>query len=184
MLCEACGQFLFTHHVHLDIDGVCTSFTVGPQRNLDSICAELASWRRTYHTNVDFRLRKEVPGNCGLESWALESFNSIGLIKSLINGMFDIISLLLFVTSLVHCQLCYTPSGGILHGYGPCKPSFGVSLCCAVGDHCLSNSLCETPNSIYYRGGCTSKAYLNGECPAFCGTGILYLDHLDSALIR
>ena len=89
--------------------------------------------------------------------------------------MFDILALLFFVASIVHCQLCYTPSGGILEGYGPCNPTYATSLCCAVGDHCLSNSLCETPNSIFYRGGCTSKAYLNGECPSFCGTGMFYL---------
>lgn len=88
--------------------------------------------------------------------------------------MFDILGLLLVVASIVHCQLCYTPSGGILQGYGPCNPTYATSLCCAVGDHCLSNSLCQTPNSIFYRGGCTSKAYLSGECPSFCGTGLPY----------
>ena len=91
--------------------------------------------------------------------------------KDLKETMLRIIAFLVLIASQVQSQVCYTPSGLILQGYGICNPSSGSSLCCAIGDHCFSNSLCETPSSIYYRGGCTSKEYLTGACPAFCGTG-------------
>ncbi len=79
---------------------------------------------------------------------------------------------ILCVTSIARCQVCYTPSGAVLQGYGICNPSTGSSLCCAAEDQCLSNTLCATHNSTFYRGGCTSKSYLTEGCPAFCRTGM------------
>lgn len=95
------------------------------------------------------------------------------IVKSF-TGVFPTIAIYIFCAiSLARCQVCYSPSGAVLQGYGICSSSTGSSLCCAAEDDCLSNTLCATHNSTFYRGGCTNKSYLTEGCPAFCKTGKL-----------
>ena len=73
----------------------------------------------------------------------------------------------------VWSQTCFTPLQNTLRNYGICSPNADVSLCCAVGDSCMSNGLCMngsyTP-PLFYRAGCTSVKYPAhpGVCPDFC----------------
>lgn len=48
------------------------------------------------------------------------------------------------------------------------------SLCCAVGDLCLTNGLCrnqgddDTGKNYYWRVGCTDESFEDPVCPKFC----------------
>lgn len=72
-------------------------------------------------------------------------------------------------------ETCYGhtgPDAVYLPGYGPCNPQAGsTSLCCEIGQTCLNNGLCVTPDSVYYNGGCTDSTYKAAICPTFCTSG-------------
>ncbi|MDA4132587.1 MAG: hypothetical protein OK454_05620 [Thaumarchaeota archaeon] len=64
-------------------------------------------------------------------------------------------------TDLDHDQ-CFSPSAGAL------------GLCCATGDLCLDNGLCQGATG-YYRGSCSYPDWSMGDCPNFCldnGAGV------------
>lgn len=70
---------------------------------------------------------------------------------------------------------CYgysSPDVVVLPNYGPCNPRAGIiSLCCELGDTCLTNGLCVTPSGVYYNGGCTDDTYQSAICPKYCTSG-------------
>lgn len=71
-------------------------------------------------------------------------------------------------------EVCYGHSGPypvVLPNYGPCNPQAGISLCCEIGQTCLSNGLCVTQSGVYYNGGCTDSTYTAAICPTFCTSG-------------
>ncbi|KAM0803738.1 hypothetical protein BDR22DRAFT_47672 [Usnea florida] len=72
-------------------------------------------------------------------------------------------------------ETCYGhtgPDAQSLLGYGPCNPQAGsTSLCCEIGQTCLTNGLCVTPDLVYYNGGCTDSTYKAAICPTFCTSG-------------
>ena len=80
-------------------------------------------------------------------------------------------------------ETCYGhkgPNAESLPNYGPCNPQAGsTSLCCEIGQTCLSNGLCVTPDSVYYNGGCTDSTYKAANCPTFCTSGT-YCNHVFS----
>lgn len=82
-------------------------------------------------------------------------------------------------------EVCYGHSGPypvVLPNYGPCNPQAGISLCCEIGQTCLSNGLCVTQSGVYYNGGCTDSTYTAAICPTFCTSGRNY--NLDSSSRR
>ena len=74
-------------------------------------------------------------------------------------------------------KICYGLAGsnGIvlsLPNYGPCNLQAGnISLCCEVGQTCLTNGLCMTQSGSFYNGGCTDNTYQAAICPKFCISG-------------
>ena len=88
-----------------------------------------------------------------------------------------IVIVLLSYFSLARGQLCYAPNALILANYGICHPDQKSSLCCAVGDRCYTNDLCQAADNTFYRGGCTPKGYSQHAigCPLFCTLSRLYL---------
>ena len=72
-------------------------------------------------------------------------------------------------------ETCYghsSPNAVFLSNYGPCNPQQGgISLCCEIGETCLTNGLCVTPSGVYYNGGCTDITYKAAICPTFCTSG-------------
>ena len=72
-------------------------------------------------------------------------------------------------------ETCYGhtgPDAVSLPDYGPCNPQAGsTSLCCEIGQTCLTNGLCVTPDEVYYNGGCTDSTYKAAICPTFCTSG-------------
>ena len=72
-------------------------------------------------------------------------------------------------------ETCYghsSPNTVFLPNYGPCNPQAGsISLCCEIGQTCLTNGLCVTPSGVYYNGGCTDRTYEAAVCPKYCTSG-------------
>ena len=72
-------------------------------------------------------------------------------------------------------QTCHghsAPNAVFLPNYGPCSPpTGGVSLCCEIGQTCLTNGLCVSQSGVYYSGGCTDSTYQAAICPKFCTSG-------------
>lgn len=65
-------------------------------------------------------------------------------------------------------QLCFTPNGIVLHGYGLCDPTSSTSVCCKLTENCLDNGLCSTLSGFVYRGGCTDGSFKSESCPQTC----------------
>ena len=84
-------------------------------------------------------------------------------------------------------KICYIQSGSnsvIRPDYGPCNPRVdSVSLCCGVGDTCLTNGLCLTRSGIYYSGGCTDSTYEAAICPHFCTSGEHLAMHMANSVL-
>ena len=69
-------------------------------------------------------------------------------------------------------KICYSPSSRVRPHYGACDPrANSISLCCGIGDICLTNGLCRTRSGMYYSGGCTDSTYEAAICPNFCILG-------------
>lgn len=77
--------------------------------------------------------------------------------------------------SFTMSQTCHGHSGPnavFLPNYGHCNPQPGnVSLCCEIGQTCLTNGLCVSQSGVYYSGGCTDSTYQAAICPKFCTSG-------------
>ncbi|KAL4875610.1 hypothetical protein BJY04DRAFT_201425 [Aspergillus karnatakaensis] len=83
-------------------------------------------------------------------------------------------SLLLFAsffqTSIAQSPPCFWPNGNVAQDYEPCP---NTSVCCFVGEACLSNRLCYGAKyNIAYRGACTDQTWPEDECPHICHTEI------------
>lgn len=87
-------------------------------------------------------------------------------------------------------KTCYRPNGFVNTFSAPCYPDAAFSACCAVGDNCIGDRLCESfqlkqnyrkrcglngegySNEGYiYRGSCTDSLWKAPECGAFCRDG-------------
>jgi hypothetical protein len=81
-----------------------------------------------------------------------------------------------------HSTSCYSLTGILspydLYTYIPCNLTAVAegqhSACCAPGDKCLANGLCEyggpNPNNAneFWRVGCTDPTYQDSKCPKYC----------------
>ncbi|ROW08153.1 hypothetical protein VPNG_06961 [Cytospora leucostoma] len=78
---------------------------------------------------------------------------------------------LTYLLSLVAAE-CYWPDGSNAYDMHECYGTTGADgLCCAQGDLCLLNTLCQKNGTThtYYRGACNTQNWTQAAtCPEFC----------------
>lgn len=121
----------------------------------------------------------------------LHSASSGSFPKTPVNLFFSVAAVCLFqfVSSE---KLCYYPDGTTAYDELPCHPSAEVSVCCARGWTCLSNSVCillqdsQLLEEFSYswigatiQSTCTDKSWVSSECSQYC-TGVYHFHWLSA----
>lgn len=87
--------------------------------------------------------------------------------------LLSILSILLASTVKSQSQ-CYYPNGQTSPGaLTACNKDFEVSMCCANGEGCTPDGLCQNSDQGLWRKGCTDPLWRSQNCTRLCIDGIV-----------